>query len=182
VLYSYWIDRMEQVAADAMGQLVAEYWPFIKMYMASMETKERAVNVEGPSQDQRQNVITTRRGIRVVVCDEEVCIYGPREMIRAEWEIVPGILASLRTAFVPMPKHHDISPEQVSTALEMASGFGGEKSEVIFTVDDAKDILGSHEMILKRCPDQGIANEITRLQRVGARKLYRYIENQVISQ
>ena len=100
-------------------------------------------------------------------------------MIRADWTDVPAIIASLRCALVPFPRQTEVNEAQREAALDMASSFGP-NGENLFTIRDAEDIVRGYSLV-SECPDDSIAGEISHVLRVGPRKLYKYIENEIES-
>ena len=163
---------VEEAASKAMSVLAA-------LFQATTETDAPSL-----SEDPGELVITTRRGVRVVVDDERICVRARNEFARADWEEVPALIACLRGAIVPEYRRESVDPTLAQVSLEMASGFGhvndGGPLECIFTADDAEDITRDY-MLARVCPDRDIASEITHVHRIGPRKLFKYIETEVLS-
>lgn len=159
--------QLEELIHDAVGQVVAESWSEIATLL---------------HRQPKQVAIVTRTGVRLIANMHGVCIHARHDIIKASWPEVPALLASLRSALIPVPKKSHVEPVQAQTALEIASGFGGtqRKEEILFTVDDAEDICREYKTILPECPSRNIAGEIVHLQRVGPRKLFRYIDRAII--
>ncbi|KKL45200.1 hypothetical protein LCGC14_2358060 [marine sediment metagenome] len=143
------------------------------------ERNTRTAEVRRP--EIKQTVVTTRRGLRIVVNENEVCFYGQKDMIRADWIEIPGIIASLRSALVPHDHEKTISQAHIESGLELATGFAGSLDDYIFTVGDAEDIVKTR-MFVTECPDRKIAGEINHVMLIGSRKLYRYIEEELQTQ
>jgi hypothetical protein len=186
LLTNSYYDRLEERLISASDTILERAWPVLDAFINSEtpkqeQAKEPEKEVAAPIAESREAVQTTHRGVRVVANKEEVCFYGSSEMIRAEWMDVPGIFACLRGALVPYPKESEVNEAQAEAALDLASGFG-QLEKNLFTIGDAEDITGGCNSILSKCPDTEIAAEISRINRLGPRKLFRYIETEIISE
>lgn len=125
-------------------------------------------------------IVTTRRGLSVATNESTVTFRLDSDMIRLDWGSLPGVIASLRSAFVPAPRNRTTPSEHVEAALEMASGFG--EKEQFFTVDDAQDIVKHYGDFCSTCPDPELAGEIRHVGIIGPKKLYGYIEHNLLLQ
>lgn len=177
---------LEKALHKAVDQLFDREPPCLQLTVAHLECKVRLKmnaqeSTEEAEPDVREPDIKTRKGVSVVADSDHVIIRCLKKEIDADWGLVPGILATLRGALVPAPRSGRLSPEQVQTALEIASGFGGPADECLFTVEDAEDIVKNYEVLAEKCPDKKVRSEIERLQRVGPRKLFQYLENEILT-
>jgi len=178
------IEVLAKAIIQAGHEVIDKYWPLISLAInGPMGGQEEAKN-DTLVRQTRNVVITTRRGIRVVVTPSDVCFYGSNDMIRADWIEVPGLIACLRGAIVPQYNEAVVNPDVKNVNLELASGFGHSPTDsardYIFTSDDAEDIVKGGTLI-NECPNPVIAGEIAHVMKVGPRKLFKYIENEIVA-
>ena len=128
------LDRVEVAVLRLTDELRTLFMPMVEV-------------IPKPAEGFGKIVITTRRGVHVVVDDEKIYVRGKKNF-SAMWEEVPQFIACLRGALVPEHKKERVEPDLEATSLEMASSWGPsetEEAEIIFTYSGvaSKDIAGT---------------------------------------